>query len=467
MNPPPSSAVLAQSVAMPPRPVRALGSLTTGPVAGPLLRLAMPTILVLVVQTLVGVAEIYFVGKLGLDALAGMSLVFPVFMLMAMMSNGGIGGGVSSAVARAMGGGRQADADALVLHGVVLAVLFGLAFSAAVLGGGDALFRALGGTDGAVRAAVRYGTFVFGGAVIIWIVNLLASALRGAGSVRVPALVTLSGAVIVVPLSPALIFGLGPLPRLGIEGAGVAILVYYALAAVALVAFLRSARSPIRLGRAQLEWRLFKDVLGVGALSAFGTVQSNLTVAIFTTLAGGFGTAALAGYGLGARLDYLLIPLLFGLGTATVTMVGANVGAGNIDRARRVAWVAAAIGIAMTETIGLAAALFPSAWLGLFTQDAGAIEIGARYLRIVAPFYGLTGLGMMLYFASQGAKRVLWPVLAGTLRLAIAVGGGWLAVDRFGTDIEVLFAMAAASSIGFGAMVAISTALSSWRPDRP
>jgi putative MATE family efflux protein len=440
----------------------ALASLLDGPITPALLRLAAPTILVLVVQTCVSVAETYFVGRLGTNALAGVSLVFPVLALMTMMSNGGIGGGVSSAMARALGGGRRQDADALALHAVALAILFGSAFTAAVLGGGGALYRALGGTGDAVAAARQYSSFVFGGAVLIWVVNLLSSSLRGAGEVRFPALVTLSGAVIVIPLSPALIFGLGPLPELGIAGAGAAVVIYYALATAALAIYMRSARSPVRLAWAPLEWRLFKDILGVGGLSAIGTVQANLTVAVLTGFVGAFGTSALAGYGMASRLDYVQIPLLFGLGTATVTLVGTNIGAGQVERARRIAWTAALLAAAVTEAIGLLAALFPWLWVGIFSADPAVLAVGASYLRIVGPCYGLVGLGLLLYFASQGAGRVAWPVLAGSARLAIAALGGWLAVEIYGASLSALFGVVAAASIAFGGLIALAVLARPW-----
>jgi len=223
------------------------GGLLAGPIIPTLLKLAAPTVVVLVVQTFVSVIETYFVGFLGTDALAGVALVFPVLMLMTMMSNGAIGGGVAAAIARALGGGRRQDADALVLHAVVLAILFGLAFTIGVLGGGTALYRALGGSEDAIRAALQYSTFVFGGAILTWVVNLLAASLRGAGDVKTPAIVIFAGALIVVPLSPALIFGLGPIPRLGIAGAGAAVVFYYVLATAALVAYMRSTRSPVKL----------------------------------------------------------------------------------------------------------------------------------------------------------------------------------------------------------------------------
>src|SRR5216110_3975966 len=178
----------------------ALDRRAADPVAAPLMRLALPTMVVLVVQTLVGVAETYFVGFLGTDALAGVALVFPILMLMTMMSNGGIGGGVASAIARAIGAGRMRDAEALMGHSVVIAVAFGAVFTAAILGAGEALFSALGGHGAVLANALRYSSLVFGAAVPIWIVNLLAAALRGAANVRIPAILTAVGAAMTLCL---------------------------------------------------------------------------------------------------------------------------------------------------------------------------------------------------------------------------------------------------------------------------
>jgi Na+-driven multidrug efflux pump len=255
-------------------------------------------------------AETYFVSFLGTEALAGVALVFPVLMLMQMMANGGIGGGVSSAIARAMGANRRADAEALVWHAVVLGGAFGLAFAVAAIIGGPIVYRAMGGTGATLTAALTYSTVVFAGAIPVWIAALLSSALRGSGNVNVPALVTLAGAAILVPLSPALIFGWGPFPRLGVAGGGVAVVIYYVFAAIALVSYLRSSRSLLKLRILPLQGRLFKDILGVGLLSAIGTVQVNLTVTLVTAAVGRFGADAIAGYGIASRLDYNQIPLL-------------------------------------------------------------------------------------------------------------------------------------------------------------
>jgi len=440
--------------------------LLTGPILPTLFGLAGPTLVVLLVQTGVGVAETCFVSNLGTAALSGVTLVFPALMLMQMMSNGGIGGGVSSAIARALGAGRKDDADALVLNAILVAVMFGLIFTAAEWWGGAALFRGMGGSGQELEAALSYADIVFAGSVLIWLTSLLAAALRGAGNVMVPAAVTLVGAVVIVPLSPSLIFGWGPFPRLGVAGAGTAVMIYYLAAAAALLLYLRSRNSPLRLSFAlrRLRWRLLRDILRVGGVSAIGTVQMNLTVGIVTAMVGRYGADAVAGYGIASRLDYLLIPLLFGIGTGALTMVGTNIGAGNYERARRIAWSAAAVAALVTEAIGLAVAGAPHGWLGLFSKDAAVLATGTLYFRTVAPFYGLVGLGMLLYFSGQGAGRVFWPVMAGLARLLVAGLGGWLIVARLGLGLHALFAAVATAAVAFGGITAVAARLGPWGP---
>jgi Na+-driven multidrug efflux pump len=254
-----------------------------------------------------------------------------------------------------------------------------------------------------------------------------------------------------------LIFGWGPFPRLGIAGGGVAVVIYYLLAVSMLVAFMRSDKSSLKLTITPLSRRLFGDILGVGLLSAIGTIQANLTVAFVTAAVGRFGADAIAGYGIASRLDYLQIPLLFGLGTGLVTMVGINVGADQMARARRIAWTGAAIAFAMTETIGLLAAAFPHGWLGLFSDQPQVLEYGTLYLRTVAPFYGVIGIGMALYFASQGARRVIGPLLAGTARMIVAAFIGWLSVAWLGAGLSTLFEIVGGSTLLFGGITAMTT----------
>ena len=437
--------------------------LLDGPILGTLLRLATPNVLVMFVQASVGLIETYFVARLGTDALAGVALVFPVLMLMQMMSAGAMGGGISSAIARALGAGRRAEADALVFHALAIAGGCGLLFMLVVLGSGRWLYSAMGGTGTSLTAALTYSDVVFAGAILVWTFNSLASAIRGTSNMAIPAIVTCAGAVALIPLSPCLIFGWGPFPELGIAGGAVAVLAYYAVGTLVFAIYLWAGRSVVRLSfhHARLRWPLFREILRVGAVAALITVQTNLTIAIATGLVGRFGPAAIAGYGTGARLEYLLVPLVFGLGAPLVALVGTNLGAGQRERALRSAWIGAGLATGLTEIIGLWAAAFPHAWLSLFGTDLAMVDCGARYLRAVGPCYGLYGLGLALYFASVGAGRLLWPLLANLTRLAIAGGGGWLAL-RWGGDVSHVFLALSAALAAFGLMNAVAVAGGAW-----
>jgi MATE family, multidrug efflux pump len=456
-----------QAAGGPSRSETTRATLLTGPVLSTLLKLALPTMVVLVAQTAVNIAEAYYVGFLGTDALAGVALVFPVFMLMTMMSNGGLGSGVSSAVARAIGAGRKQDTDALLFHAVVLGVIAGALFTFGTMVGGPVLYRALGGKAEAFDAALKYSNYLFAGAIPVWIVNLQAAALRGSGNVRVPAMVTLVGALVMIPVSPILIFGLGPAPRLGIAGAGIAFGVYYGAAMLFLLRYMASGRAGLTFRVTPLRVRLFADILRVGVPTAMNAVLVNLTVILVTGAVGLFGTTALAAYGISSRLDYIMIPILFGLCTATLTMVGVNIGAGEVVRARKIAWTSAFVGLALTGTIGLVIALYPPLWLNLFSHDPGVLREGTTYLRIVAPAYGALGFGFVIAFAAQGAGHVLWPFVASFVRILLAAGLGWLAVGRFGAGMAALAAMVTTSLVAYAAICSIvMLSHSVWRVDR-
>jgi putative MATE family efflux protein len=455
------SAPLARAARAAPDPrTRAL---IEAPIVRTLARLATPNVLVMLFQSSVGLIEAYWIGRLGTDALAGVTLVFPVLMLMTMMSAGAMGGGIASSVARALGAGRRDDADALVLHATVISLVFGIIFSASVLGLGRPLYAAMGGTGASLAAALAYSNVVFAGAVLVWLFNSLAAVIRGTGNMLMPASVTCVGVVLLVPLSPCLIFGLGPFPRLGVVGGGGAVVAYYAAGSAVFLAYLALGRSVVRLSfrGIVLRWPLFRDILRVGLVAALVTVTTNASIAIATGLVGSFGPAAIAGYGVGARLEYLLVPLCFGLGGPLVALVGTNIGAGQRQRALRAAWIGAAVAAGLSEAIGLAAAAFPQAWLSLFGDDPAMLDAGARYLHWVGPFYGFFGLGMGLYFASQGAGRLFWPLMAGLLRLAIAGAGGWLGL-RLSGDLSGVFLALGAALVAMGLVNAISVGGGAW-----
>ena len=440
--------------------------LLEAPILPTLLRLAWPNIAVMLVMASTGLIETWWVSRLGTDALAGIALVFPLYMMMQMLSAGAMGGGISSAIARALGGGRRGDADALVLHAIVINLALGILCSAVVLAFGPELYRALGGEGASLDAALAYSDIVFAGTALVWLMNALASVIRGGGNMWVPSIAICAGVLLLVPLSPCFIFGFGPVPAMGIAGAGVAVVTTTALTALALGWYMAIGRSIAHFRWARLRWAFFADILRVGAVASISTFQTNLTVLLTTALVGiAAGPEAIAGYGTGNRLEFLLVPLVFGLGAPLVALVGTNIGAGQKERALKIALTGGVIAFVLSEAIGLAAAIWPTAWLGLFDDHPRMLAAGVAYLRHVGPAFGFFGLGLSLYFASQGAGRLLWPLSAGFVRLVIAVGGGWLAFSLVGTA-DAVFAALAAALVTYGVMLsaAVASGVWFWRP---
>ena len=436
--------------------------LLEGRIVPTLLLLAWPNVLVMLAQASTGLVETWFVSRLGTDALAGMALVFPGFMMMQMLSGGAVGGGISSAIARALGGGRREDADALVLHAIIINLALGALFSVLVVMFGRALYSSMGGEGASLEAALAYSNVVFAGAWLVWLMNALASVLRGTGNMMVPSVAICAGFVLLLPLSPALIFGFGPIPAMGVTGGGLAVVITIALSTAAMAWYLWSGRSVVRPRLAPLRRHLFIDILRVGAVGSVSTLQTTLVFMLTTALVGAAaGPGAVAGYGTGARLEYLLIPLVFGLGAPLVALVGTNIGAGQQARALRIALAGAAIAFVLTEAVGLAAAIWPEAWLGLFGDDAQMIETGSAYLRLVGPAYGFFGLGLALYFASQGAGRLFWPLLSGFFRLIIAIGGGWILLRLTGS-LNWLFAALTLALVVYGVSMAMAIGSGAW-----
>lgn len=436
--------------------------LLEAPVVPLLLRMAWPNILIMVAQASTGLIETWWLSHLGTQVLAGMALVFPPVMLMQMVSNGAMGGGISSAIARALGRGDRDGADALVLHAIAINIAIALVLAAVMLLWGRPVYGALGGEGGELEAALAYSDVVFAGMPALWLMAGFASIIRGTGNMLFPALVICGGVVLLIPLSPLLIFGFGPLPAMGVAGGGMAFVIYNAAGALVMGWYIFSGRNVARLRWVRLRWPLFREILRIGLVAAISSLQTNITIALATALvAGAASVDAVAGFGTGARLEYLLVPLTFGLGGPMVALVGTSMGAGLHDRALRIALIGGGIAFALTETIGILAAIWPAAWLSLFSSDPAMIETGSAYLRIVGPAYGFFGLGMCLYFASQGAGKLLWPLLAGTLRVLIAVGGGWLALSLTGS-LSALFGALALGLVAYGLTITAAVKSGAW-----
>jgi putative MATE family efflux protein len=434
-------------------------SLLTGPILPTLLRLAFPNSVAMVGTALVAIAETAYVGRLGIEPLAAIALVLPFVMLTQMMSAGAMGGGVSSAISRALGAGDRERAATLAIHAAIIGSCGGVLFSAIMLPFGSALYAGLGGSGRVLDHANDYSQVLFSGAISIWLVNTLASVLRGTGDMRLPSATILIAAALQVMLGGALGFGLFGLPQWGMRGVAAGQVIAFTLGALFLIWYLASGRGRLSLRFAGFKFRreMFIDILKVGAVSCLSPLQTVLTILIFTRILASFGTEVLAGYGMGSRLEFLLVPIAFAFGVASVPMVGMAIGAGMTQRARRVAWTAAATSGVTVGLIGLIVAIKPSLWVSLFTTDPAVSAAAASYFAWAGPAFGFFGAGICLYFSSQGATKVGGPVIASTARLlTVALGGWWLVT--IGAPAWTLFALVGAAMVIYG----LGTALAVW-----
>ena len=441
--------------------------LLTAPIAPTLLRFALPNMVAMLATALATIAETSYVGSFGVASLAGMALVFPMVMLQGMLSAGAMGGGVSSAVSRALGAGDVERANALAVHAMWIGLAAGVVTMALMLSFGPAIFAALGGQGEALVQAEAYSNVAFFGSIGVWMCNTLASVIRGSGNMKVPSATFLICAAAQVLIGGAFGLGWGPLPRLGMAGVAVGQAVAFSVGAVFLFVYLRSgrARVQLRVRRTPLQGALMRDILKVGAFACLSPLQTVLTILILTRLVSHFGTNALAGYGIGTRLEFLLVPIAFAIGVATVPLVGMAMGAGMVSRAKRVTWTGGVMAACLLGVLGIVLALTPDTWTRLFTNDPEVLASAALYFHWAGPCYGLFGLGLSLYFSSLGAGKVAGPVLAGTLRLLLIAAGGWALAQAHAAPWTI-FALVGFGMAAYGVASVAAVRYVDWGPDR-
>jgi Na+-driven multidrug efflux pump len=330
---------------------------------------------------------------------------------------------------------------------------------------GPQLLALLGGRGLVLAHASGYVQVFFGGAVLPWLMNSMAGILRGTGNMKLPSMLILNSALLQVILGGTLGLGLGPVPQLGMRGVATGALIAYTISISVMGWYLFSGRARVlpKLRGLQVSRAMFADILKVGAVACLSPLQSVLSIAIFTHMLAGFGTAVLAGYGIGARLEFLLTSIAFSFGIASVPMIGMAVGAERIARARRIAWIAGLASFISVGALASVVAVFPHLWVDIFTQDEAVRAASRQYLRTAAPMYAFIGLAISMYFSSQGAAKMIGPVLAQTVRLGfIALGG--LALTMHEATAQNFFALAASSMALLGLLSCVSVVLTRWGP---
>lgn len=435
----------------------------SGPIWATLVRLSLPNMVVMLASALGAIIEMAYVGRLGTSALAGIAVVFPIVVLQQSLSNGAMGGGVSSAISRALGAKDNKRAQALAQHALVIGLIAGILFSCLMLAFGHSIFQFLGARDEALLEALSYGNVIFLGSLALWQTSILMSILRGCGDMRIPSQTLFVVLLMQAVISGCLGFGMGPLPQLGMAGIAYGHVIAFTGSFLFLLWYLVSGKSQIHISLTQVKFQknLFSEILRVGLLSCISPLQTILTVLVTTGFVAYFGKDALAGYGIGARLEMVLVPIAFGIGVACVPIVGMAIGAGDISRARRTATYGGILAATIVGIIGVIVIIAPGIWADLFSSDFRVLNVAYSYLIWSGPAYGFFGLGLCLLFASQGAQKVMGPVLAGTVRLVV-VTIGCLFLFHIKAEPKHFFMLVGIGMAIYGIFAAITVYRTSW-----
>lgn len=408
-------------------------------------RLAAPTTLVMLVAALSNVLYTWYVSRLGPDSIAAVSLVFPLSLVAITAMNSGIGGGSASAIARALGAGDEAAADSAAEHGLALSVVVGLAFAGLMLAAARTVFGWMGGGGAVLDRAVPFARIVFGGATVTFLSGMFDAILRGEGNVRVPAIWSTASLLLQMAVTPLLVFGAG----LGLPGAAIATIASQGLATVPRAMHVLGGRGlvhprpwPRRPSRDTL-----REILRVGVPASLSTTINYVGIMVLTGVVARLGTSDLAAYGLGTRLDFLLLSVVFGVASAVLTLVGLATGAGRPDRA--VEYVHAATSL-IAALLALPAALLwwrPSLWTSLFTSDPGILAVGESYFTLVGPSYPFVGVSMVLAFAFQGLGRATAPLAVMATRVPLVLATAIACTRWLGLGERAVFATIAAGNV--------------------
>tara|TARA_B100000579_G_scaffold91934_1_gene72623 strand:- start:5544 stop:6902 length:1359 start_codon:yes stop_codon:yes gene_type:complete len=436
-----------------------------GPIHKMLFKLAAPNMVSVFFMLVVGFAEPFFAGKLGIIQLASVAITYPLVSLSGMIGAGAVGGGVVSALSRSIGKNDLNRANVVIWHSFIIYGVVALIFFIVFVFFSKSLFIAMGAEESVVEKAVGYSRIFFILSPTIFLFYLMMSIYRSFGDYQFLAVINVLLGLLQLFLSGALSLGWFFFPSLGINGLALAFVIPQGLAGVFMFISILFGKYPVRFKILSLRKEIFVDILNVGGLGAINSTSIALTMIITTTFISRFGTEAIAGYGVCARLEQTLIPLAFGVGGVLTSCVGTNFGANQFYRARKSAWFGATFIASIAAIAGITFSVSPSLWLDFYTTDLDAYLIGALYLSIVAPFFPLFAFGKTLYFASQGTGKMLVPISGAITRLFIVTVFGFICI-YLKLEIKYLFFVIGIAMSSVGLILSLNMFGPVWNPKK-
>jgi putative MATE family efflux protein len=382
--------------------------------------LAMPQTMVMLIAATSNVLHTYFVSRLGDESIAAVSLVFPISLIVITVISGGLGAGVASGVARALGAGRKEEARSVAEHALAMTWIGAVVFTVGFELGSRSLFRVMGGSGEILRQATLFARTLFAGLAIPFFVGTVDSIMRAEGNVRVPAACATLSLVLQIVLTPLFMFVAG----MGLIGAPLATVAGQFVGAVLRALYVFGGRGIIRprLWPHRLARKHFAEILRISVPSSVAATLNHAALIVLTGTFAHMGSTHLAAYGLGTRLDFLLFSLGYGVALATLTLVGMATGAGRTDLVRQYVLRTVFLVVSVVAVPTFLVVWKPGLWLGLFTDDPEIHRVGAEYFHIIGPTYLFAVTSMTLASTFQGLGRATIPLVVMVARVSLLIG---------------------------------------------
>ena len=380
--------------------------------------LSLPMVATFLLQDAFNLVDMFFVGKLGSDALASVSMAGVILGLIitAVM---GLSFGTIALVSRYAGEGNIDKADNVVMQSFLLGLILTVIVSVTGWIFTPDMLELLGASEDVVAQGTSYLRIMFGGSITIFLTVLFFSALRGAGDPITPMVILIISTILNIILDPIMIFGLFGFPELGVAGSAAATIIARTVALLMIFYVMVSKRSVVKLGSLHIDLGTIWKIIKIGAPGSIRFIIIHISSLVLIIIVSSFGTAAIAAYGVGTRLNMVVMNMVSGFGTAASILIGQNLGAGNHDRAEKSGWLSAGISVAIMAPISVLFFLFADEIISIFNAESEVVRIGSQLIRIIAPSFIFLGLNITLNSALNGAGDTIHPMLFSSISMLI------------------------------------------------